>query len=119
MRVRHASSSSRESGRYSSKRALAAVATGVRTADPDGRWVGRERAEDAIDVVGGTGRARAGELVVGGQQPVGQLAHDVVLVFGEVAQGHGRNIGGTGEVPRRPSIRRACATLTAWPKKSE
>ena len=43
------------------------------------------------------------------QQPVGQLCHDVVLVLGEVAQRHGRNIGPPSEVARR-------ARLCEWPK---
>ena len=108
MRVRHASSSSRDSGRDSSKPGVAAVPTRVRTTGPDQRRIGGERAEDAVDVVGGAGRARARELVVRRQQRVGQSAHDVVFVFGEVAEGHGRNIRRTGKVPRPPSTGRAC-----------
>ena len=88
MRVRHASSSIRDSGRNSLESGLPAVTTRVGTTGPDPRRVDVERAEDAVDVVGGAGRARAGELTLRRQQPVGELAHDVVLVRGEELQGH-------------------------------
>ena len=89
MRVRHASSSTRDSGMNWSKRGVAAEATRERAARPDPRRVEREGAEREIDVVGGPGRRPAHERAVGRQQPIGAPGDDRVLVLGQEVQRHG------------------------------
>ena len=59
MRVRHASSSWRDSGRNSRERRVAAEAAAERPAREDQRRIERERAEQVVDVVGDAERGAA------------------------------------------------------------
>ena len=94
MRVRHASSSWRESGRNSRERRLAAAAAAERPAREDQRGIERERAEQAVDVVGDAERGAAGMRVERRNQPVGRGLEHGVLVLGQEAQhGSGESYG--------------------------
>ena len=83
MRVRHASSSCRESGRKSANDASppARPLNGPPAKISGG--IERERAEQAVDVVGDAERGAAGMRVERRDQPVGRGVEHGVLVLGQ------------------------------------